>query len=429
MWGELMTLLRSGTLPPPRVRRFPRAETEAAFRFMARARHIGRIAVTHGGGAQSRIRSDGAYVVTGGLGALGLHVAEWLADEGACHLILVGRNPPSDRASQRLDALRERSVEVRVVSMDVSQSDEMHLVGGADGPPVRGLVHAAGVVDDAALAHHDAERLRRVLRPKTDGAARAARAFESQLDFLVFFSSGTGTLGSPGQAAYGAANAYLDGLAEHLSAGGERALSVAWGAWEGDGMAGQVDDRTLRVWASRGVGRLPVPDALAALDEALEREVAHAAVLPIDWPTFVSALDGVPPLLADLVSDAPGSGTSGPGPTSASRPPSIDRAELRSLEPEEREARVGDFVISILAGVLGLRRERLDHDAEIGAMGFDSLMAMEAKNQIESGLGAIVPTSTLLGRSTVQDIVDTVAALDLSSAPEAEDPDLLEGEI
>lgn len=429
MWGELVALLRSGALPPPRVRRFPLARAEEAFRFMARARHIGRIAVTHGGSARRRLRPDAAYLVTGGLGALGLHVAEWLADRGARHLILVGRSAPDAAALRRLDALRDRAVEVRVVARDVSRADDLQELEGRDGPPIRGVVHAAGVVDDAVLAQHDDARLRRVLRPKTDGATRIARAFAGRLDLLVLFSSGTGTLGSPGQAAYGAANAFLDGLAERLAAEGEPALAVAWGAWEGGGMAAEVAERTVRAWESRGVGRLGVAEALAALDEALERELPLAAVLPVDWSTFVRGLDRVPPLLADLVADSSPSRPHDDGSGAAESGLAVDLEALRSLGPEERRGRVGDFVAGTLAGVLGLPVDRLDPASEIGTLGFDSLMAMEAKNRIESGLGVIVPTSLLLGRSTVADIVDAVAGLDLSATPEAADPALVEGEI
>ncbi|HEY9854527.1 MAG TPA: SDR family NAD(P)-dependent oxidoreductase, partial [Stenomitos sp.] len=169
------------------------------------------------------IRPDATYLITGGLGALGLLVSRWLADHGARHLLLLGRTAPRGEAEQVLSELRQAGVSVTVVQADVADPDQlrMALAATGDGAPLRGVVHAAGLLDDGMLLALDAERFQRVMAPKIGGAWNLhALTRELPLDFFVLFSSASSLLGSSGQGAYAAANAYLDALAHHRRSGG-----------------------------------------------------------------------------------------------------------------------------------------------------------------------------------------------------------------
>lgn len=401
MWRDLVELLESRRIPAPRVRTFPLARVEDAFRFMARAHHVGRIAVVHPGPPTPALRGDAAYLVTGGLGALGLHVAEWLADRGAGTLVLLGRSAPSEAASARIEALRERGVTVRVEAGDVARADAWRFVDDV-AAPIRGVVHAAGVSDDATLARVDGERLTRLLRPKADGATRLVEAVEGAApDFVLFFSSGSALLGSAGQAAYAGANAFLDAYARHLRSSGIPATSIGWGAWAGDGMAGAVDDRTLRQWADRGIGVLSVDEARAVLDAALGRPCPYIAALPIDWPTFLGGLDRVPGLLAGLAGDGASGGSPGGERGSADAEGLADH--LGTLPPRERRGALTEWLRGEVAAVLGLS-DTNDVQARRGfaEQGMDSLMAVELSAQLGRRTGVALHSTFLFDHPTLE---------------------------
>src|SRR5690606_2914878 len=191
----------------------------------------------------------------------------------------------------------------QVVRGDVADGASLAFLTDPARPPLRGIVHAAGVTEDAVLSRVDGARLERALRPKADGAVNLARLAEQVgPEFLVFFSSASALLGSPGQGAYAAANGFLDGLAERLRDDGIPAISIGWGAWQGSGMAADVDERTQREWASRGVGMLSPEEGLRLLGAAISSGLGRAAAIPMDWTRFLRALGPgrTPALLEDL---------------------------------------------------------------------------------------------------------------------------------
>jgi NAD(P)-dependent dehydrogenase (short-subunit alcohol dehydrogenase family)/acyl carrier protein len=385
-------LLAEGRIPAPRLRVFPVGECGTAFRYMAKARHIGRVAITHPAAGLPHARKDAAYLVTGGLGALGLQVAEWLAAEGAGHLTLLGRSAPSAEAEQRLSALRASGTTIEIVHGDVADPDMLAFLKGGTRPPLRGIVHAAGIVDDAALSRVDADRLARGLRPKADGAVNLVRATAGQgLDFVVLFSSGSALLGSPGQATYAAANAYLDGLAHRLAVDGVPAVSINWGAWAGRGMAANVDARTAQEWAERGVGMLTAEAGIALLEGAMSRGHAQVAALPLDWPTFVAAIPAAkrPALLAELGVDG---GATAEAPTATG---TVSIREWLSAQPaSERMGALTERLRKEAAAVLGADDPAdLEPGAGLMEQGLDSLMAVDLSGRLGRLLGVSLPTT------------------------------------
>ena len=242
MFGELMALFEQKRLTPLPHRTWPITQAAEAFRFMAQARHIGKVVIEQTDAtAGFKIRADGAYLVTGAFGGLGLEVARWLSDRGAGRLILVGRRAPQDAAEAVIRGIEAAGTLVTTAVADVADFAVMRdLFASIDAAstPLRGIVHAAGALDDGVLAQQTAARFAAVMRPKVEGAWNLhTQTLNRALDFFVLFSAGAGLLGSPGQGNYAAGNTFLDALAWSRRAAGQTALSIDWGPWEKVGMA------------------------------------------------------------------------------------------------------------------------------------------------------------------------------------------------
>lgn len=405
MWTELVGLLDSGRIPPPPVRRFRLGEVESAFRYMARAHHVGRVVVTHPDPVAPRFRPDATWLVTGGLGALGLQTAEWLADRGARHLLLQGRSEPSAEARERIAALVARGVSVRLIRGDVADGLPAS-IGGE--PPLRGIVHCAGVTDDALLDQHDPDRFRRVLHPKLGGLDAMLRDPRSErLDHLVSFSSGSGLMGAPGQAAYAAANSGLDGWALQRRRDGRAGLAVDWGAWAGEGMAARTTERTRAQWAEQGVGMLEADQAFAALDAAVAAECTRVAVLPMDWARLGSHAD-LSPFFDEVVTRGAAADQGGEAQPEASS--AAD--ELRALPAPERPGALVALLRKEAAAVLGLDSPR-ELDARLGfqEQGMDSLMSVELAGRLSRRIGIELPSTFAFDHPTLQALAEYIGGV------------------
>ena len=226
---------------------------------------------------------DATYVITGGLGGVGLLVAGHLVRRGARHLMLISRRSPDAASASAVAQLRAGGVEVLLVQADVGDLAALRdAFGEAEKlPPIRGVVHAAGVLDDGVLVQQDPGRLRAMAAPKLGGARNLRRVLgDRPLDFLLLFSSAAALLGSPGQGGYAAANAELDIYACELRRQGVPATSVAWTGWQGVGMASTLGPRDLERLAGQGLAPLGADQALTALDRVLTEPVPpYLAVL------------------------------------------------------------------------------------------------------------------------------------------------------
>ena len=399
--GIVDDMARGALTPLPR-RTFAGAAAPDAFRFMAQARHIGKVVVSPPTAAARgglSIRSDATYLVTGGLGALGLEVARWLHDEGARSLVLVGRSAPSPRALETIQALQAAGSRVNVARGDVSRAEDVARVLGETArtlPPLRGVVHAAGVLDDGVLVQQTRERFARVMGPKAQGALHLHRLTEdAPLDFFVLFSSASALLGSPGQANYVAANAFLDALAHHRRARGLPALSINWGPWSGGGMAAASPRR--RGAASDGVRWITPERGRALLARAVREPAAQLGILSIDWRAVAATAPAqtTRPLLTELfdgASAAPSGTTVAPGQL---------RARLAEVEPVGRLPLMVDALRGHLAAVLRTSPETLDPAESLSQLGIDSLMAVELKNRLEKDLAAPTQVADLLEAQSV----------------------------
>src|SRR6185437_7664330 len=269
---------------------YPLGEARLAMRRMQQARHIGKIVLTPP--AAAAVRAGATYLITGGLGGIGLAVAGWLADRGASHIALNGRRAPNAAAAAAVAALRARGVTVEVIQADVAEAVEVDRLMAeieARMPPLAGVIHSAGLLRDGAVANQDWSRFAEVLNPKALGGWRLHRATLRQpLDMFVLFASTAGLLGSRGQANHAAANAFLDQLARHRRALGLPGLSVDWGAWSEIGVAAERRASLDASIAAAGIGWMTPAQGLAALGRALAGEAAQLAVAAVDW-------DRIPP--------------------------------------------------------------------------------------------------------------------------------------
>jgi acyl transferase domain-containing protein/SAM-dependent methyltransferase len=351
-----------------------------------------------GAGVAPAPRAEATYLITGGLGALGLEVAQWLAARGARHLALLGRSAPSSAAATVIEELRRGGVRVVTVAADVAVREELERALAEierEGPPVGGVVHAAGILDDGILLQLDAARLEAVLAPKVAGAWNLHElTLGRDLDLFLLFSSFTGVLGSPGQAGYAAGNAFLDALAHHRRSLGLPALAVDWAPWSDAGLATRAGrgDRL----AARGLGSLSTAAALAALERLLAAGLPQAAVLPLDVEAWgrshpAAAAD---PFYERLRRAAP-------APVAApvrreTAGDALDRSRLLATALSDRSGLLQEYLRRQVARVLRLPLARVDVAEPLVRLGLDSLMGVELRNRLDVDLQVAVPVGNFL---------------------------------
>lgn len=345
---------------------------------------------------------EGAYLITGGLGALGLEVASWLAAQGARNIALAGRRPASPSAQAAIDAIAAGGARVRAFAADISRSEDVgRLLASIEGElgPLRGVIHAAGVLEDGVVEQQDWSRVARVLAPKVAGAWHLHEQTRGRaLDFFVMFSSMAALLGAPGQGNYAAANAYLDALAALRRRAGLPALSISWGPWASGGMAAELTSAQQARWAARGVRMLAARSGIGALAGLLQSDLTDAAVFDVDWQRFIGMSSAAPAFLERLVT-AEESGDVAV--TAAAPEPQVIRLEDPANASIEE---VEDLCEGAVAASLGVPPGSLDRDRPIRELGFDSLMALETRNRVQRGAAVTVPVVRLLDGSSIREL-------------------------
>ncbi len=388
---ELSAAFAAGDLVPLPVQSFPLASAAEAFRFMAGARHIGKIVLTvpddgqavaiRPGGAPSPVRPGAAYIITGGLGGVGLATAAWLTARRAGRVVLNGRSAPSPEIDKRLTELAAQGTDVRVVLGDAAEpgvAERLVAAATADDVTLRGVVHSAMVLQDAALTTITAEQLHGVWHPKVLGAARLHAATEGRpLDWFVLYSSISSLLGIPGQGAYASANSWLDGFADWRSAQGLPTISINWGVW-GEIGGGEI-------FGARGYETIPTRDGLYALETVLALGRRHAGLLPGDPAAWIPPA-GRPLSVFRAILRADGAQEAEhDGPTDI-------RARLRAVAAGvPRRTLFEEYLGEHLRVVLRLSQSTLDPDTPLRSFGFDSLLALELRSRLEPALGITLP--------------------------------------
>jgi acyl transferase domain-containing protein/acyl carrier protein/NADP-dependent 3-hydroxy acid dehydrogenase YdfG len=429
-------LAGQGELGPLPVTEFDAADAAQAFRLMSRSQHTGKLVLRFPGeracslpGRPPRsataltIHGEGAYLVTGGLGGIGVSVASWLADKGARHLVLTGRGQvPSDAvpADPRFAAMRElasRGAEVEYAAVDVADLRAMSTFltqrAQAGKPALRGVFHAAGTLEYMPIGDMRADGLSAVLRPKVTGAWNLHRLLRDMpLDLFVLFSSGSALLGSPMVGGYAAANAFLDALAHYRRAHGAHATVINWGFWSSVGMVARHETQDGRSLVPQGMTAFSPRSGIAMLERILKEGITQAAVLPVDWTVWAAAHTAAAgaPLLRRLVRPGPyrlaGRTARDDYDISAAR---VRRGSLTAFGAPAVSVQVTEAMVAHVAQVLSMPPERVHRNRPLNKMGMDSLMAVELRFRIEREFQAKLPIVKLINGGTILTIAQAVA--------------------
>lgn len=380
---ECTEMLTAGKLTPLPYTRFPIEEVVGAFEAVFRAEHMGRIVLDLRDQTPTLlprkpepapVRPGHSYLITGGFGGFGLATARSLARAGATHLILASRSGAAPEVARaQIEALRAADVDVWEEQVDISDYDQVaDLIAKveASGHPLRGVFHAAAVAHDEVIADISAESLRKVFRPKVQGALnldKVTREHDVPLDHFVLYSSISGLIGIVPQLTYAAANSVLDGLAASRRAAGLPALSVSWGAMSGGGMA--ESDAIVKFLDSVGLRRLNMDMGAAFMRECSRFPLSHVAIAGIDWGVLRTPLPSTAKStrFAHLSAEA----------AAVSNEQAAFRAAVLALPEEERGPMVTKELAKELANVLKVDVDSIDPKGPIADLGIDSLMAVE----------------------------------------------------
>ncbi|GAA2130984.1 hypothetical protein GCM10009727_23200 [Actinomadura napierensis] len=391
MLAELRELFERGILSPLPVRAWDVRRAPEAFRFMSRARHVGKIVLT----VPAPPDPDGTVLVTGGTGTLGALVARHLvAEHGVRHLLLTSRRGPGSPGATELRAeLAAAGAEIEIAACDVADRERLTqvLAGIPEDHPLTAVVHTAGTVDDAVVGSLTPDRLEQVLRPKVDGVMNLHELTRDRdLSAFVLFSSSAGVLGAPGQANYAAANTFEDAFAAWRRARGLPATSVAWGLWEDTSELTQgLDRKDLSRLGRSGILPLPTREGLALFDAALDAgEALLVAVRPAMRTLREQPRATLPRLLHALVRPT-GDTPRRPGAVSPAR-------RLARLTTEDRFDLLLQTVRDHAATVLGhATPESIDAERGFMDLGFDSLTAVELRNRLSTATETRLPSTVV----------------------------------
>ncbi|MEC9464557.1 MAG: SDR family NAD(P)-dependent oxidoreductase, partial [Myxococcota bacterium] len=419
---ELAKLFESGDLKPLPLLSFPMKRISGVFRFMAQARHMGKLVLVPGG-EKSVVPRQGTVLVTGGMGALGQHVARWLVREhGVEHIILTSRRgPTAPGAEQLVQEIAAMGASAEVIACDVSKRDDvarlLTLIPAER--PLRGVIHSAGVLDDGLLADLNSERLAKVLAPKVGGAWQLhVLTKQADLDFFVLFSSIAGVMGGAAQANYAAANTFLDGLAAYRQARGLPGVSIAWGPWAEGGMAANLSATDRARMERQGFSPIDASTGMALLDASIRAEGSLAVATALDTRrlqnSFESSGVGVPALFKNRIRSR----------ASASVNATALTKRLEALVVGEREGALLEIIRDEVAQVLGLTSGRdVDPGTSLQELGADSLMAVELRNRLSAFSGVTLPSTLVFDYPTTSAITGfLLSQLQLGDTPTVRAP-------
>jgi acyl transferase domain-containing protein/NADPH:quinone reductase-like Zn-dependent oxidoreductase/acyl carrier protein len=402
MFAEVMELFRTGVFEPAPTSVFPVSAANEAFGRMANGGHIGKIVLNvQDRNAliqrdEIRLSGDATYLITGGLGGLGLVTAQAFVEHGARHLVLVSRSPASEEVRQVVTNLEEGGAMICIRQADLSvdaQAEALLKNVRETMPPLRGIVHAAGTLDDAVVSHLSLEKFGKVMAGKVGGAlALDAEVGPGDLEFLLYYSSIAGVLGNPGQANYAAANAMLDALAHRQRARGVPAISINWGTWGEVGLAAATENRGARM-ALQGLRPLTRKEGAALVLRILRESPVQIAAMRLDAGQWCASHPAAAksPLFANL---------RGRSATAASGTENF-AAGLELLTQDQLRVAMIAWLRRQVAVVLRLDAERVPDDKPLRSLGLDSLMALELRNRLERALQLKLSATLVWNYSTI----------------------------
>lgn len=437
LFREVLECVAEGEFTPLPYRTFKAGEFVDAIRLMQQSGHVGKIVVTPPEPGDIVTIPQGAFrpapgkthLVTGGCGGFGLAAARWLAEHGARHLVLAGRNGATSIEAQTAVAdLRASGVTVHVEALDIADADKVKKLFAKIArsmPPLSGVIHSAAVLDDSLIANLDAEKLKKVLAPKVAGAENLHRlTSDLPLDYFVLFSSATTAIGNPGQGNYVAANGFLEGLARQRRAAGLPALAIAWGGIEDVGLLARNRLVKDMLAARAGVKTMAASDALNLMAEALARpsQDPNEAVLVVSEMNWSTGQAHLPLLRSPTFS---GLAHANEAAAAENRAKLDIRAIAATVSPEEARKQIVGVIVEEIAHILRLPQETVNKGKPLAEIGVDSLMAVELAAALEDRLALEVPLSASASGFNVNELADHILGLCVS--PTTEDDPVAQG--
>ena len=349
---------------------------------------------------QKLLRENGTYLITGGLGTLGFKVAQWMVDEGIKYLVLIGRSSIPQTTRLRLKKLQQNGTKILTIQANVSSEADMTKAFEnipASWPPLRGVIHTAGVLRDELLKEHSWDSFCQVTRPKIAGAwILHSLTKNRELDFFVCFSSATSLLGSRGQGSYAAANIFMDTLAHYRRQQGLPGLSINWGPWTDSGMASDK----MSWFARLGIKGLSEDVAIESMASLIQERAVQKAVIDIDWFIFKSWYETIHPFpLLDKI------------PVESQSPSKLDVSQqseiLRQLENASEDNRVSllqTYLQNCIARTMTLEPSKINISTHISNLGMDSLMTFELLNKLRNELAIEIDIMTFVNNATLTNI-------------------------
>lgn len=418
LFTQVASLVAQGALGPLPYRSFPANRADAAFRLMAAGKHTGKVLLNMAApfvptsGEPLRVPftvdPEATYLVTGGFGGFGKVIARWLADRGAKHLFLTGRQGAAGPGAREfIEEMRVLGVSVDGVAADIGSAGDVEKLFArirGSGRPLKGVFHLAMVIDDAPLAALTPGRFRTVLAPKAAGGWLLHEHTKSlPLDAFVMFSSASSIFGNPGQGNYAAANAFLDALAHHRRASGLPALAVNWGVLGGQGYVAR-NEKVAEYLARQGTEALSPDEVTSLLETFLDSSMTQMAALRVDWAKWRQSFRGLQenPLLERVFA-------AGVEIEETSGKTADWRARIEAVPPTDREGVIFQALQEIIGSVLRVKPDSLRPDQPLTDLGLDSLMGVEIENLIESSIGVALPPTSLMRARTIAQIAALLA--------------------
>ncbi|NEQ72612.1 MAG: SDR family NAD(P)-dependent oxidoreductase [Okeania sp. SIO2C9] len=403
---ELTPQWNKGKLKALPYKVFSSKEVTSAFSYMQQAQHIGKVVVSMPEVKKNQIsiQPQASYLITGGLGALGLEVAQWMVKQGAKQIVLTGRRSPNQTAQKVLSKLEATGTSISVLLGDISVEKDVAEIFQKMQKllPLKGVIHAAGVLDDKLVQNMSTQHLAKVMAPKVAGTWNLHQMTKDlELDFFVCFSSITSMLGNSGQGNYAAANAFMDAFAHYRRGQGLPGLSINWGPWAFGGMAASLETQHQNRSESIGIRKIQPEEGMVALENLLSGSQSQVGVFPVNWSQFLTQVPGVEkmPLLSELISTQP------------SLPQKSGLLEkLEAIAVRDRMELFTTHIQSMVAQTLGLTDgQKLERRQPLFDLGLDSLMAVELKNRLESSLQTSLSSTLLFDYPTLEALVEYLA--------------------
>lgn len=431
LFKQMMELFSEGVLSPLPYHEFDANEVVEAFRYMQQARQIGKIVVTYRNPIRNLVDAqkplsrgielDGSasYLITGGLGGFGLRTAQWLVDKGARHLVLLSRRgASSEEAQPALADWREQGIDVQALACDLTDKAQLAAVFENlkhSAHPLRGVIHAATVIDDSLIRNLGAEQIQRVLGPKALGAQYLdAFTRDMALDFFVLFSSATTLFGNPGQANYVAANHWLEAMARQRLALGLPATAVLWGAIDDAGFLARNSDIKQALQDRMGGSALEAAIALDSLEQMLVHKRSGLGVLELDWKALARFLPTAQAPKFIELARLHGGEQEEDGALDVQR-------MLAELGEDELVAAFSEMLKQEISEILRLPASKLDAQRPLQELGLDSLMSVELVVAVEGRFGIRLPVMELSESSSIDKLTQRIIEL-LRGNQQAEQP-------